>query len=415
MTVDGGVPSGEDQFTAKFMSSTTVELGAAPSLSRTQAATTAAIPWVLPAVLFASTSVIVGVIWDVSWHSSIGRDTFWSPPHMAIYVGGLVAGLACAWLALKTTLAGSDAERAAAVSFWGFRAPLGAWVCLWGAFAMLTSAPFDDWWHNTYGLDVKILSPPHVLLASGIIAIQVGAMLMVLASQNRSHESGDRDGQRLSLMFVYAAGLIVVTVAGVASEYQTRAMMHLPLYYQVACGVYPLLLVSTARASKLQWPATMVAGTYMMVVLIMLWVLPFFPATPLLGPIYNPITHMVPPRFPTLIIVPALAIDLTLRYLGGIKRWRLALVLGFVFLLVFLAAQWNFAEFLMSPWARNRVFAAHMFNYAVPPTSLARQFKLIEHGPLGPQMNGLLIALGLSMASSLAGLWWGAWMRRVQR
>ena len=57
--------------------------------------------------------------------------------------------------------------------FWGFRAPLGAWVCIWGAFAMLTSAPFDDWWHNAYGLDVKILSPPHVVLAAGIGAIQI--------------------------------------------------------------------------------------------------------------------------------------------------------------------------------------------------------------------------------------------------
>ena len=137
---------------------------------------------------------------------------------MAIYVGGLVAGLACGWLALQTTFAGSEAQRATSVAFWGFRAPLGAWVCLWGSFAMLTSAPFDDWWHNAYGLDVKILSPPHVLLASGIIAIQIGAMLMVLASQNRARESSDRDSTRLGLMFVYAAGLLIVTVAGVASD-----------------------------------------------------------------------------------------------------------------------------------------------------------------------------------------------------
>ena len=33
---------------------------------------------------------------------------------------------------------------------------------------MITSAPFDNWWHEAYGLDVKILSPPHMLLAAGI-------------------------------------------------------------------------------------------------------------------------------------------------------------------------------------------------------------------------------------------------------
>src|SRR4029453_14759263 len=130
-----------------LMSSTAVELAAARSLSRSQA-TTAAIPWTLYAVLFASTSVIVGIIWDVSWHSSIGRDTFWTPAHMVIYVGGLVAGLACGWLALQTTFAGSEAQRATSVAFWGFRAPLGAWVCPWGSSAMPPSATFDDWWHH---------------------------------------------------------------------------------------------------------------------------------------------------------------------------------------------------------------------------------------------------------------------------
>src|SRR5262245_65905107 len=111
------------------MPSATIDLTAARSLTRSHA-TIAAIPWTLYAVRLASASVIIGIIWDVSGHSSIGRDTFWTPAHMGIYVGGLVAGLACGWLALQTTFAGSAAQRATSVAFWGFRAPLGAWVCL---------------------------------------------------------------------------------------------------------------------------------------------------------------------------------------------------------------------------------------------------------------------------------------------
>jgi hypothetical protein len=34
-----------------------------------------------------------------------------------------------------------------------------------GGFALITSAPFDNWWHSAYSLDVKIVSPPHTLLA----------------------------------------------------------------------------------------------------------------------------------------------------------------------------------------------------------------------------------------------------------
>ena len=151
-------------------------------------AATSVVRWPLWAVAFASTSVIAGILWDISWHRTIGRDSFWTPAHMAIYLGGVVAGLSCGWLVLYTTFAGTardrSRDRAAGVSFWGFRGPLGAWLCIWGALAMIVSAPFDDWWHNAYGLDVEILSPPHVVLAAGIYGIGIGAMLMVLARQN---------------------------------------------------------------------------------------------------------------------------------------------------------------------------------------------------------------------------------------
>src|SRR5881628_2110816 len=45
--------------------------------------------------LVAATSTVVGVIWDISWHRSIGRDTFWTPAHLAIYLGGALAGGWC--------------------------------------------------------------------------------------------------------------------------------------------------------------------------------------------------------------------------------------------------------------------------------------------------------------------------------
>jgi len=61
------------------------------------------------------------------------------------------------------------------VNVFGFRGPLGAFICAWGGFTMITSAPFDDWWHSAYGLDVKILSPPHIVLAVGLVGVELGA------------------------------------------------------------------------------------------------------------------------------------------------------------------------------------------------------------------------------------------------
>ena len=121
----------------------------------------------------------IGLLWDISHHSTIGRDTFWTPAHLFIQFGGIVPALLFASIALKTTFHGTQEERGASVSFWGMRAPLGVWVTIWGAIAMMTSAPFDDWWHNRYGLDVKIVSPPHAVLGLGMFAVGMGVLLFV--------------------------------------------------------------------------------------------------------------------------------------------------------------------------------------------------------------------------------------------
>jgi hypothetical protein len=132
------------------------------------AAPTAIVPAEIPAsarsriywpgwlLALATTSIAVGIIWDISWHISIGRDTFWTPAHLAIHFGGILGGFIGGWLALQSTFFARAEERAASVGILGARAPLGAWVAMWGAVAMITSAPFDDWWHNAYGLDVRI-------------------------------------------------------------------------------------------------------------------------------------------------------------------------------------------------------------------------------------------------------------------
>ncbi|HEY6049966.1 MAG TPA: hypothetical protein VIZ58_01880, partial [Thermoanaerobaculia bacterium] len=72
----------------------------------------------LPAAAVAAaagaTSIVVGLLWDISWHRSIGRDTFWTPAHMAIYFGGLLAAAGVAPLILRAT-AHDGPERSSSV------------------------------------------------------------------------------------------------------------------------------------------------------------------------------------------------------------------------------------------------------------------------------------------------------------
>ena len=382
------------------------------------------IPNYVYAVAFSSFFVVVGVIWDISWHISIGRDGLFSAPHLAIYLGAVVAGCFSGYQVLKTTFTGTTTEKAHSVRFWGiFYSSLGALFCIWGAFAMLTSAPFDDWWHNTYGLDVKILSPPHTVLVMGIVAIQFGAMFSVLALQNRedqlpgwSEEFVARRNVRLRLMYVITAGLILTIVFVFNSESMGRHQMHHSGFYKLAAGVFPILLAAVARSSKLRWAVTTTSIVYSVLMCLVNWVLQLFPAQPLLGPILNHITHFQSYEFPLLLIVPAVGMDWVNQRFAGRSDWVLAFLLGTAFVVLLLAVQWPFGDFLMSPLARNWFFGQDSWYFGNDPSFEYRfKFPPWESESLSAFALGIGVAIGIAFLSARVGLWWGNWMRNVQR
>src|SRR5580698_7314921 len=145
-----------------------------------------AVPWYIWSLFAASVSVVIGGYWDISWHMSIGRDSFWTPAHLAIQACGIIAAITSSYLIFSCTLGRNPALRPSTVVVWRFHGPLGAFIAAWGGATMLASAPFDNWWHNAYGLDVKIFSPPHVVLDGGVLAIQAGAVLLIASTMNRA-------------------------------------------------------------------------------------------------------------------------------------------------------------------------------------------------------------------------------------
>jgi len=378
----------------------------------------------------------LGLLWDISWHVSIGRDTFWAPAHIVIQLGGLVPALLFAWQAARTTFRGTPEERGASVCFWGARASFGAWVTMWGALAMLTSAPFDDWWHNTYGLDVKIASPPHALLGLGMFAVALGVMLSVLSWQNRA---SDNMRKTTAYLFTLACGLLVTMLAAYTTEFTWPNRQHSSNFYHVISCVYPFLFVAIARASKLRWAATVATLIYTGLMLALVWFLPMFRAQPKLAPIYNPVDHMVPPPFPLLIIVPALAVDLLMRFFGKesaprlnslstesgkpnqpwwkrgwMRDWLLAPAIAVPFLLLAFGVQWFFAEFLISPAANNWFFAGgRHWPYYSEPGEWRHNFWDLAKSPL--TISSLIWSAAIAMVSARVGLWCGNWMLKVKR
>src|SRR6202140_2206193 len=303
------------------------------------------VPWYIWSLFAAVVSVLIGGYWDISWHMSVGRDSFWTPAHIAIQLCGVLAGLTCGYLIFSRTLGSNPALRSATVQVWRFHGPLGAFIAAWGGATMLASAPFDNWWHNAYGLDVKIFSPPHVVLDGGVLAIQAGTVVLIASTMNRASEDLRK---KLDGFLLLLGGMIVMLALTIVWESTYRVLMHTAECYRAVAVVAPVVLTGFAAVSRRRWARSIVAGIYTAYAMVMLWIFPLFPATPKLGPVYQKITHMVPMEFPLLLLVPALCLDAFWPALAGWKKWPKAAAGGTIFLAAFLAAQWPFATFLVS-------------------------------------------------------------------
>src|SRR6202161_764322 len=183
----------------------------------------APVPWYIWCSLLGPASIVLGLYWDISWHMSIGRDTFWTPAHLAIQLGGILVALTGVYLIFSTTFGSNATARAASVKVWGFRGPLGAFLACWGGVVMVTSAPFDNWWHNSFGLDVEIVSPPHMVLGIGILGVGIGALLLLVSQMNRAQ---GQERKNLMRLYFYLCGVLLSLHLLFLSEYSNGDQMH---------------------------------------------------------------------------------------------------------------------------------------------------------------------------------------------
>lgn len=395
------------------------------------------VSWTIWAGVLGVTSSSIGGAWDVSWHRSIGRDSFLTPAHVLIYLCGVVAAIVCGYLILYTTFgpvrkADVQQLRAQSVRVLGFRAPLGAFIAAWGGIAMLTSAPFDNWWHAAYGLDVKIISPPHTLLILGIRAVSLGILFLILAAMNRASDTtaamlasdsfaSQPDIQRqsdyriLQRLLLYLGGLLVTGQMFFLLAQTWDVMLHQALAY-IAMGIaVPVAFAVVSRASGNRWACTISAGIYTALGIAETLILPLFHASPKLGPVYFPVTHFVPAKFPILILVPAIALDLLWRHMRTWKPWQIAAVSGVVFVAILVVVEWPFASFLLSKASENRFFGTIYFDYNSRPNGPDRMRAFI-YPEYGMQLlRGLGLAAGCASISTWIGTKFGDWMRTVQR
>lgn len=113
---------------------------------------------------------ISGATWDVTYHLLNKPETFFSPPHAIIYAG------------VATALGGAIIAVLASRSLRKIEWP--ARVVVVGVALLLAAGPGDFVWHSAFGLD-GLLSPPHTILLSGMLASSIGAAAGIIRSSGR--------------------------------------------------------------------------------------------------------------------------------------------------------------------------------------------------------------------------------------
>ena len=277
---------------------------------------------------------------------------------------------------------------------------------------MLTSAPFDNWWHEAYGLDIKIISPPHIILFIGIYAMILGTMILISGHMNRATGMAQRHAR---WMFLYVAGILFTVLMIMLMAETSRSYLHSSLPYIAMCFLTPISLVVGSRATRLPYAATAITGLYTLINVALIQILPLFPALPRLGPVYQHVTQFIPPQFPILLIIPALALDLVWQRTASWNLWKIAFVSGVVYSALLISSEWFFADFLMTPAAANRFFGTRYLPYSLSPElSLARNvFFIIES--TAQLWMGFVFAAVIAMLTIRWAISRGDWMHEIKR
>ena len=222
-------------------------------------------------ILYLLLQAELGLGWDRRWHDYLGRDQFWIPPHMLIYSGVGVAGV----LALLVVLAETVRYRrhvagvndSTTLSVLGYiHAPLGFILLGFGALTDLIAAPFDNYWHELYGIDVTLWAPFHLMGTFGGLMAGIG-IIYALASEITYDRHSTRPVRRFLglsamewtclLIFAALVELSLPALTAFASvPLGSLQLITYPLILAVAGGMF---LVSAVQITRKPGAATLTA------------------------------------------------------------------------------------------------------------------------------------------------------------
>jgi hypothetical protein len=253
-----------------------------------------------------------GSTWDVAWHRALGRDTFWSTPHVAMYIGTTLVGIS-SLVAIATAWRGRQ-TRSRELAIGPLHVERSLALVGFGALTIISAAPLDDLWHNMFGRDVDIWSPPHLVAVGGAVLAYCGWAAATALDIPRIAARW-----RTALAALFLGGLVGTFVFGMNFYYVFAWSREALLYPVIVCATIPFALAAGEALLQQRFASTIVALAYTALNLV-----GFFLLSALGWP---------PAAFAPLVVAGALAVDVVR------MRTRSPLALGLAFAGAFILAE----------------------------------------------------------------------------
>jgi hypothetical protein len=306
--------------------------------------------------LFALLVAVIGFYWDVGWHIDFGRDKeLFTPPHTMILIG-LAMNFGAAVIEVGfATVAGVQSG----IRWRGLRIPWSALPLGAIGAGALAGFPLDELWHRTYGIDVTMWSPSHLLMIGGASLVTSALWLVV-------SEAGVRpsDGRVARGLHVIVAGAFLTGLSTMQGEFDFGVPQFQLLYH-------PVLIMLAAGIGLMAGRLVLGRGGA-------IWtVLPFLAMRGVVALVVGPVLGHTLPHMP-LYLGSALAVEGAAAVVGTGRLGRFAVAAGVGIGTIGLAEAWGWSH----------VWASHPWTVSLLPSAI---------------IMGLVAAVG----GALIGAWFG--------
>jgi hypothetical protein len=288
--------------------------------------------WAAGPIMFGEWSLLLaalGFYWDVAWHIDFGRDkALFTPPHLMILLG--LMGLAGAAV-LSITIA-SVQKADVGLRLGRIRIPYGALpLAGLGVFSVI-GFPLDDLWHRTYGIDVTMWSPTHLMMIGGAVFSPMALRLLLVEAGPRALDTTAGKVMRRGMTAAFLISL---------SAFQLEFDLGVPQWQAL---YQPVLITSTAAMAFIVARESMGRGGA-----ILMWV-QYLALRLFWYVLVGPVLGHVSPHFPLYLGI-ALLVEGVWMYGSRLQPIARALLAGALTGTVGLATEWAWSQvWSREPW-----------------------------------------------------------------